>query len=966
MKNLDLRSALKATTTLHGALVSSLTVSAMIMALPGAAAAQTAATPATSTDASKAAAQPVEVIVTGTKIKRVDAETASPVQVVSKADIERSGYTDINSVLQAVSANGAGTLSANNSEAFAGGASGVALRGLSVGATLTLVDGHRLAPYPLSDDGERQFTDTQSIPFDAVDHVEVLKDGASAIYGSDAIAGVVNIILKKSITGFHATADEGTSQHGGGTEKHLAFSGGWGDVDLDGYNFYVSGEYRGQDAIYLRDRQYEQSTNLDFSPYGGNDMRPGANNLFANGTPATLTPYYLNPNGDPSSASSYQFLGTGCNYTKMAADQCTYTSPQKILSPTQKADFLASLTKKFNEDWQLNVKASVFDSRAQQSNAGYAAFPGASFAGYISNPIGGTPQLNVGSIADYSIPAGVAGNTTGAAADLYGVIPDLGLQTIDTDSKTYRLVADLDGKIGTWDVGASAGLTKVDTHVELINFVNYDNLYTALTSTTNPFNPAGGNSAATMNFIAPASGYKATDTLNYVDLHTSGTLFQLPGGPLGLAAGVGVTQKSLNNPGDPAVLAGAVGGTFSTYAIGKQNDTDAYLELDGKVIKSLELNAAVRYDDYNTYGSSVTPKFGFKWRPNDVFALRGTFANGFRAPSPAEVGTSATLFGLGIDFPDPILCGTDGGAAKGQVPASCSTAPGFIQTTNALKPETSKSATLGVIFEPIKGWSSTLDYYNIKIDNQIITAAELSNYTLANCLRGAALPQSGVSNGDGTTGTGTPIAGPITLCYSGYVNADKTSTSGLDFETHDSWHVWGGRLAASFEMSYELTYNLTANGETFKLAGTHGPSGVSGDTGNPRDREQFELSYSKGPWSVAAEGYRIGSYNMTDPSALLGADDTCMSTLEATYDFYGAASIPNQFCHTKAFTDVNLTGTYKFSPQLTMKLVVDNLFDAKAPVDAATYGGSFTPFNPSLHEDGLIGRFFNIGFSYDF
>jgi len=362
----------------------------------------------------------------------------------------------------------------------------------------------------------------------------------------------------------------------------------------------------------------------------------------------------------------------------------------------------------------------------------------------------------------------------------------------------------------------------------------------------------------------------------------------------------------------------------------------------------------------------VTPKFGFKWRPNDVFALRGTFANGFRAPSPAEVGTSSTLFGLGIDFPDPILCGTDNGAAKGQVPASCSFAPGFDQTTNKLKPETSKSETLGVVFEPIKGWSSTLDYYNIAISNQIITAAELSSFTLDNCLRGADLAQSGVSDGNGNLVTAKPLVGPITLCYSGYVNANKTQTSGLDFETHDSWRVYGGRLYASFSASYELKYDLTFNGETFKLAGTHGPSGVSGDTGNPRDREQFELAYTKGPWSVAVQGYRIGTYNMTDPSALLGSQMTCADTLGATYDFYGASSIPNQFCHTKAFTDVNLTADYKISPKLTLKFVVDNLFDAKAPVDAATYGGSFTPFNPSMHEDGVIGRFINLGLTYSF
>ena len=978
MKNRNLRSALKATTAFSCALISSVSASALLLAAPGVAAAQAAPAAATAqpTDTAKKPDQPVEVVITGSKIKRVDAETASPVQVVSKVELERSGYSTINDVLQQVSANGAGTLSANNSEAFAGGASGVALRGLSVGATLTPVDGHRLAPYPLSDDGERQFTDTQSIPFDAVERVEVLKDGASAIYGSDAIAGVVNIILKKSLVGFDAVAEEGVSQHGGGTTSHLAFSAGKGDVDLDGYNFYVSAEYRNEQAIFLRDRTYQAWGSQDYTALGGNNLSPGAPNAFNAGLPATLTPYFYDPSKAQTDPTAYQFLNSNCNYAKMTAGQCTYQNPAKLLSPNQKASLIASFTRKFNDDWSLNVKASIFDSKGQQTAAGfnpnpgyfgYNSFPGASYAGGITNPVGGVAQLNAGAIADYSIPAGVAGNTSGDSVDLYGVIPGLGIPTINTDSKTYRLAADLDGKIGTWDVGASVGLSKVDTQVSFINYVNYDNLYSALTSPTNPFSLTGNNSAAMMAFIAPTSVYHATDVLNYIDLHATGDLFQMPGGPLSMATGFSITEKELNNPGDPAVLNGSIVGTFSTYAIGNQTDTAAYVEFDGKPIKSLELNAALRDDYYDTYGNSLTPKLGFKWRPSDMFALRGTYSEGFRAPAPAEVGTSATLFGLGLEFPDPVLCGNDNGQAKGEVPAACATVPGFIQTTNKLKPEQSKSETLGVIFEPIKGWSSTLDYYNIQIDHQIITAAELSNYTLANCLRGEALATSGVSDGNGNLVTAVPNAGPITLCYSGYVNADKTRTSGLDFQTGYRWRVLGGSLFASFEATYELDYDLTANGTTYKLAGTHGPSGVSGDTGNPRDREQFELTYARGPWNLAFEGYRIGHFSVVDPSSLGGSSATCQAALlDSTLDFATQASAPSQFCNVKAFTSVNMTATYKITPKLTAKLVVDNLFDAHAPEDFQTYGGSFMAINPSLHEDGIIGRFFTVGFAYSY
>src|ERR1700728_361013 len=146
-----------------------------------------------------------EIVVTGSLIKRTDTETPSPIQIISADDIKESGYTNVSDVLRNLSANGSGTLSQGFGQAFAAGASGIALRGLSVGATLTLIDRERMAPYPLSDDGERSFVDVSAIPFNAVDTVEVLKDGGSALYGADAIAGVVNIKLKKTYVGSELT-----------------------------------------------------------------------------------------------------------------------------------------------------------------------------------------------------------------------------------------------------------------------------------------------------------------------------------------------------------------------------------------------------------------------------------------------------------------------------------------------------------------------------------------------------------------------------------------------------------------------------------------------------------------------------------------------------------------------------------------------------------------------------------------
>ncbi|HEY4873228.1 MAG TPA: TonB-dependent receptor plug domain-containing protein, partial [Steroidobacteraceae bacterium] len=217
-----------------------------------------------------------QVVVTGSLIKRTDLETPSPVQVISEKDLVDSGYTNVSDVLRTLSANGQGTLNQGFGQAFASGGSGIALRGLTVGDTLTLIDSERMVAYPLSDDGERSFVDVSAIPFNAIDSVEVLKDGASALYGADAIAGVVNIKLKQSYVGSEFTAEGGSSQHGDGTTEHLAGILGWGDLASEGYNVYVAVDWHHQDKILGSNRSGDW-TNLNWSGLpGGQNTNPGA------------------------------------------------------------------------------------------------------------------------------------------------------------------------------------------------------------------------------------------------------------------------------------------------------------------------------------------------------------------------------------------------------------------------------------------------------------------------------------------------------------------------------------------------------------------------------------------------------------------------------------------------------------------------------------------------------------------
>jgi iron complex outermembrane receptor protein len=344
-----------------------------------------AATAATSqtTTVSNQPEQLQEIIVTGSLIKRTDIETPSPVQVLTGDQIAQMGYTNISQVLGNLSANGQGTLSQSFGQAFASDASGIALRGLTVGGTLTLIDGKRMVDYPISDDNQRSFVDVSAIPFNAIDRVEVLKDGASASYGADAIAGVVNIILKKTYTGTEFTAETGTSQKHDGTTEHLALISGIGDLANDGYNAYIAVDFHHQDEILASNRHAGFSA-LDWSGLPGSvNTTPGSvgNPLVA--YPAITTGYLINPT-TPNAAGAYpnglpaQTFLPGCSATQQSLNQCTFNYQGLQIQPaTGQINVLAKFTKALGGNWTTSVSLSDFDSKAEQV---CCAYPGTGYA----------------------------------------------------------------------------------------------------------------------------------------------------------------------------------------------------------------------------------------------------------------------------------------------------------------------------------------------------------------------------------------------------------------------------------------------------------------------------------------------------------------------------------------------------------------------------------------------------------
>ena len=925
---------------------------------------------------------PQRVVVTGSLISRTDTETPAPVQVLTAQDIQRSGKTSIGELLNDLAANGQGTLGSGFSGAFANGAQGVSLRGLTVGATLVLIDGHRVAPYPLSDDSQRSFVDVSNIPFDAIDSIEVLKAGASSTYGSDAIAGVVNIKLKKNITGTRLSAETGRTQHGGGETHKASFSTGIGDLDNDGYNAFITAEWRRQGDIKVADRDKFAWDNADWRSRGGNDLRMGVPNSINSFLTATNSPFLYNPAGagGVNSAANFLFLDPSkCNYAKYMSGGCAVRDTTSFIQPaTENVNVMIGLTKKLNNDWELAFKGSMFQRNSVNNRGSDYPRPGtiAAFTpSYSPTTFAGNTSLNngvlvsnIGRVPSTLIPASASFNTLNAPARLYGFIPgvDPG-QTIDNTAKTTRFALDLHGSAFGWDINAAGGITETKLDLKYSGYIDRLALYNAIFNGT--WNPVGGNSPALIEAVSPHFSNSLDSKLNYFDVVGSRELFQFGAGPVALGAGVHWHKREQNAPASPLTANGQVAST-SAFVMGNETNTAVFAELQATPIKGLEASISSRYDHFDTYGNSFTPAAKFKWAPTNTFAVRGTFARGFRAPNPAEVGNAGSFFTFNA-INDPILCKDGKLTTAGNVPSACGINPPYVQVTSKdLSPEKSKSYTLGIIVEPVKNLNATLDYYKIEVRNQIVTAAGNDPTFFPDFVRGPVTPTD-IATGVGTgTVVGTPSVGPVIYAKSPYINLGGTKTSGIEADIGYRWRLPSdlGSLRANLSAAHTFSYlTEVAGGVTYQLAGTQGPSVVSGATGSPKDRAQFTLGWSRGPLDVTATMNYTSSFSTKDPS--LEATDCASTGLDVGgRRYFQGTDQPNVYCQVSSFTTTNLNVVYKLSPNLSLKGAILNVFDRQPPIDVATYGnaGTQTAYNASLHQAGAVGRFFSVGLNYVF
>jgi len=885
------------------------------------------------------------ITVTGSNIPRTNTETPSPVQVVTRQEIDRTGKTTLAEYLQTITADGAGSIPKTFGNGFAGGGAGISLRGLGAGSTLVLLNGRRMATYGLADDGQKVFTDLSTIPLDAVERVEVLKDGASAIYGSDAIAGVVNIILRSDFQGAILRASYGLSGDSDGDAKKATLTAGTGDLATDGWNAFFSLDVGKTDAIKISDRKNRKwigTGDIRRWGYDAADAQFLGGAYLSGGTAGGVGPngsVFDDRNVDEENPAFLVALPGCANLTTIPgqtdataqAQGCLWDPSQQYrdLTPEEKyVNVFGRASFAFGEGGEIyteigySKKETIF-SNTPSGAAGTWGFPG------------GVVTANSGSKATVLGPDHPDNPIPGQASRLRYSAWDVGPRVTNNTNEFNRFLVGVKGNWGEWSYDTAYLHSATDLVNKRTGFLRYSAVQCALADP----NCAGGvwrigdnanlNSQALYDYISPTISARAKSGLDMFDFTVSRSLMDLKGGPLGLAVGTewrktsnSLTPQTYTDEGD------IIGLGYSAYD-GTQNVYAGYVELSAPVLEQLELSAAMRYDKYESGEGKATPKLGVKWTPADWIALRASYAEGFRAPNPAENGDG----GLAAfsNASDPVRCLID--------PANECTARTVAIITRPnkdLKPEESKSYSLGVVLQPTSSTSLTVDAWQIKRTNEIAQGSTNAAIRAGNVLRD-------INNIGGVANSGSILA-----VNTAYVNANSSRVRGIDTDVRQTFDIGPGQLEMDLQWSHVLKFERTEGGETVDYAGTHGNCDVTNCIGTPKDKVNFGTTWRQGAWSVSGIANYIGKMDNIDKR---GGD----------YQAFYEDGTPVE--KISSFTTVDLSGRWNVTDAFELNASVANVFDRIAPLDPTTYGA--VNYNP-MHFSGALGRYFTVGVKYTF
>ncbi len=990
-------------------------------------AAQAAANQSTTTDATppSAAAAPAdtkEIVITGTISRNPAAATASPVVSVTADDIQKRGISTVTEYVQTLTANNAGTVPPSWSAfGFTTGASAPSLRGFNDAYTLVLFDGMRSAVYPLADDTQRNIVDMNSMPNAIVGTIDTLLDGASATYGSDAIAGVVNVITKKEVQGLHANGSFGISQKGDAKEYRGSLTAGFGSLADDGYNVYANVEWQKNDPLYSRQRGYPFNTG-DLSRLCGTADQGCLFNAVRNGIQydgsylgfgateaAAVRP--LDPT-TLANAGPYQYLN-GCTanttpVTLTAAQRIANTPTNGIVCQQDRVNqfqmYNAGITRKGGAlratkrfgDTDAFILLNYYNTKTFNSGSPRSFTDSTTPAGRrvsvsrVILPVYVCPGA-VGVVGTNPATGNISGDLTFtgcnaqngtlnpnnpfAAAGQPGLLTATSnIPTVSrTDARTYRAMVGASGTFSGFDYNIGATASRVDLDIHQSGYPFLRNLISAIGTGRYNFVDQTANSQAVIDSVFPTVNKTATSKLWQVQGAIGRDIFRLPGGMLNVAVGAQYRHEALNNPSaNPTNDVDPYARYYGINAVGVKGARNVWslsYEVSAPIVEQLRVKASGSYDHYSTGQKAFSPKFEGEFTPIREIKLRGTWSKGFRAPNfnesfqlPATGYTSASIVCTQPQY--AAFC-----AAHASNPAYYSGTYSYGLTSAGnpnLKPEKSTSYTLGTVIQPRRNITFTADYWHTKIKGIISPPSATADIFNQYYQNNGVVNAPGVIVLPGTPDPQNPNALPLLgFIQSPFQNVDSFMGKGIDFSADVRFPINSGiSLRSQANVSYLLKLQKQYDsGGIERYDGTLGPCGWTSCSGAPKLRAIWQNTVNFGERAnfTLTANYSSGySPTATDSG---GFYKDCQASANSgqlvTYD----NGDPVQ-CHVKASWWLDAHAEFKPTSFLTLYGDVLNLTNKKPPLDVNA-GYSIYQFNPAWSDRLFIGRYFRIGARVD-
>ncbi|MEN9417398.1 MAG: hypothetical protein RI988_1018 [Pseudomonadota bacterium] len=910
------------------------------------------------------AAEPQRIEVTGSLIKRTDRETPAPVDVLTREEILKSGYATVEDYIKSRGYVDASSVQDGYGTGFVSGLSTISLRGFGSQGTLVLVNGRRIAPVAAVDInfGRGSLISVNTIPQGAIDRVEVLKDGASALYGSDAMAGVVNYILRREYTGLEASGTHSANEWGAGGVSRGSLTFGFGNLDKQRFNVYGGLEVQRRESVMAS--ELKNLGNLagynkfltDFGSlerFSANSVASFYGNYYQVPTSLTTTtantsgPLFLGalpgcpdartvgkgvPNRLPGfSASTVSFPNGMCrtfldDYLEYIAGQDRVNGSVRAtfaLSPstTVYADVMVSQTKTTEKLSPYALTTSLVTSTAPTA----VTWP----------KVDGTFLRQNAIILPVGHPDNPTNGTAGARAVqlLYRFedIPQASLSNLNT----LRFVTGVQGSWGAWDYDAALLFSQQKNESIRTNRIRSSLLNQAIAGTS-AYRFGKANDAAAISSIATDAVNNGDSTITAADVRATRELFAMRGGRAAVALGVEARRETLESIPDANYQTGDYIGLVANGTSGSRDSLAGFVELRLPVLKTLEVQTAVRAESYSDFGEATTGKLGFKWDAvPSVLSLRGTAATGFRAPSISQISNSFLLsfHTSSVRVFDSLRCDTSnpnspvsravppvvrdcnvlgfGSVPAGQNPGSL---PTVVSANPNLKPETSKSATLGIVLAPTKEFDLAIDGWYFERNNEIRVQRGQDMMDAYNANPAANAQYVLRDPNPGTWLPGVTNSGPIIALIRQYGNFNYTITSGIDYDLNV-------RLPKTSlgQLSFNLNGTYTSRYSQQVLAGTT-PSQYVGTAivvEVPKSKGSLRAQWAAPTWTAWAR------YNHIDGMAVSGTA-SCVAGAGASNVFLR----DNGLCFLGKEASVDLGMSYTGIKNLTIAASVLNVHNS--------------------------------------